>query len=524
MEPTDVTGTYTYRSFLNEPDIVNDFNKLQFAEAELTLISSLNGKITGLLSWPTNEDESERAVMTIEGDLVSREPSLIRLRGSGAKGSDIEAFEYVYELTLAKHWPETTHPRMCLVGSVMRAKDHGTSKAGVTASVIAVQRDFHEPRDIPGVMLAPTTVTMLAGKWHRLWHAVWHTLRGEWPNFRREETRTKIRGLGWEVVRPPRKMRTDGNNLILDNGAGEDFLFMHRWMMKMVREDYVRQGLAPPASWKKLPPADIAQIVYSPAKNPSGAVIFTKDVAASGNMVPSTGDWVKTPDYFASVMRQWETTYTSPSVLASLSLGALGNLLEFTIHNAMHNRWMTPARDPDTGEIIIDPETGEPGERPSFDFSDKWSSPKYDYLGEFYSSHVNPVFWRLHGWVDDRIEDWFKAQEASRPGAIKRKQLHGAEWFEVNKPWVIVDEPFVGISLDGHGAHHVQEAGHADGDHGHHHGGGDPHAVEIDTMLKVMAAIENDAKEPALLSPDSVPSAVVPRARVNMRFELPGPF
>jgi hypothetical protein len=33
MQPTDLTGTYTYRSFLNEPDIVGDFNKLQFAEA-----------------------------------------------------------------------------------------------------------------------------------------------------------------------------------------------------------------------------------------------------------------------------------------------------------------------------------------------------------------------------------------------------------------------------------------------------------------------------------------------------------
>jgi hypothetical protein len=58
--------------------------------------------------------------------------------------------------------------------------------------------------------------------------------------------------------------------------------------------------------------------------------------------------------------------------------------------------------------------------------------------------------------------------------------------------------------------------------HGHHHGGGDPQAAEIDVMLKVMAAIESDAKEPALLSLDAVERAAVCRARVSMRFELPG--
>src|SRR5262249_13601101 len=81
VEPFELTGPYTYRSFLNEPAIVGDFNKLQFAEAELTLVATLEGKITGLLSWPTKSDDSERAVMTIEGQIVSRDPGLITLHG-----------------------------------------------------------------------------------------------------------------------------------------------------------------------------------------------------------------------------------------------------------------------------------------------------------------------------------------------------------------------------------------------------------------------------------------------------------
>ena len=517
MEPYDLTGTYTYRSFINEPQIVNDFSKLQFAEAEVTLIGSLDGTITGVLSWPTKEDDSERAVMDLQGRIVSWGPLLIQLEGVGRKGSAIADFDYKYELTAAQQWPETTAPRLCLVGSVIRAKDHGTVKAGFTASVIAVQRDFIEPRDIAGVALTPSVIAMLASKWHRLWHATWHTVRGEWPNFNHEATRTEIRKLGWAVDRPPRMSRVNGNGLILDEGAGEDFLFMHRWMIKMVRDDYVKNGLTPPASWSKIPGPTFAQIVYSLVTNSAGVVEFKKDIAASGNMVPPAGDWVKAPEYFSTVMRQWETHYRNPAMLASLSLGALGNLLEFTIHNAMHNRWMTPARDPETGAVIIDPATGGLGERPPFDFSDKWSSPKYDYLGEFYSSHVNPLFWRLHGWVDDTINAWFKVQEVASPGKIKPRQLHGVDWFEVNPPFVIVTDPFVGVSLDGHGSHHDHR------DQMHHHGDGtDQQAAEIDTMLKVMAAIENDANTAGPLT-GTLAEATRPRtSRVSMRFEMPG--
>jgi hypothetical protein len=62
----------------------------------------------------------------------------------------------------------------------------------------------------------------------------------------------------------------------------------------------------------------------------------------------------------------------------------------------MHNRWAaSPAGfRPDPGPAqghTIDP---------------LWDDPRYDHLADTYSSHVNPVFWSLHGWVDDRIEDW----------------------------------------------------------------------------------------------------------------------
>jgi hypothetical protein len=55
------------------------------------------------------------------------------------------------------------------------------------------------------------------------------------------------------------------------------------------------------------------------------------------------------------------------------------NLIEFEIHNHMHVRWSS---------VSLDPRSAEPLERGSFDFDANWDDPKYDYLGDFYSSHV----------------------------------------------------------------------------------------------------------------------------------------
>ena len=136
----------------------------------------------------------------------------------------------------------------------------------------------------------------------------------------------------------------------------------------------------------------------------------------------------------------------------------------------MHMRWSSVPIDPDTGKPPINPQTGKPTGRGSFDFNKKWDNPKYDYLGDFYSSHVNPVFWRLHGWVDDRIEDWFNAHEASHPGEVERYEYKGVSWFRSGK-WVQVSTPF-----------YWPES------HNHHHTGNDESAME--NMLKVMEIIE----------------------------------
>jgi len=77
----------------------------------------------------------------------------------------------------------------------------------------------------------------------------------------------------------------------------------------------------------------------------------------------------------------------------------------------------------------------------------------------------------------------------------------------------MIDEPFVGVSLEAHGGGHD--------DSGHHQGPADSQAAEIETMLKVLAAIQNDAMPTTPLSLDAGPGIRQRRERISMRFELP---
>jgi hypothetical protein len=192
---------------------------------------------------------------------------------------------------------------------------------------------------------------------------------------------------------------------------------------------------------------------------------------------PNTTAWLvelrKTSTLY-SRFAAWETLYTDPRYLATVSLAELGSRIEFTIHNWMHMRWAAEPRDPN-------PDASKhglpvPEGRLPLDFDTKWLSPEYDYLGETFSSHVNPIFWRLHGWVDDRIGDWFKAQEAVRPGSIKPKQVDGVDWFEADKKWVLIDQPWEGLK-DPHAGH---------GGHGGGHGG---LLLDVPTMQKALTII-----------------------------------
>jgi hypothetical protein len=167
-------------------------------------------------------------------------------------------------------------------------------------------------------------------------------------------------------------------NPLRDNDSGEDFLYMHRQMIAMANKvlaqvndpNYPRvQG------WRQPPPPQDPDYPVPPLPGiPVGPV--------------------KTGRFYTRVMLPEAQRFTSKDYLQRVKLGQLGSDIQFSIHNQMHMRWA--ARSP-------------VGYRPddlSQPVAAQWDSPAYNWLGDTYSSHVNSLFWKIHGWVDDRIEDW----------------------------------------------------------------------------------------------------------------------
>jgi hypothetical protein len=306
--------------------------------------------------------------------------------------------------------------------------------------------------------------------------------------------RDQLKKLGWHLADPP--FRPDGV-LNLTNGAGEDFLYMHRRMIRMVHEVYDKAGKPRPTSWAQLPSADAPQFAYKEAAAPTNPTVktYVYDPENSGVMVPpptpafleqvldpGTGTinpffrFNKTARRLTNLMRSLATSLRNPRMLSQLTLGAYGNLIEFTVHNWMHMRWATAQpRDPQTakpvvrGDCDIDPK--------------KWDLPDYDYLGDFHSSHVNPVFWKLHGWVDDCIGVWRTAHDAAHPGQVKPQVVQGILWYAPG-PWVLKPDPFDWPGAGGSHGHHPG------GDHGGHDEHGGHGEDEQKTLEQVMAILK----------------------------------
>ncbi len=287
--------------------------------------------------------------------------------------------------------------------------------------------------------LHPKVLEKLASRPTRLHHYLWHQLRNTWElGALNDDEKKEIEDCGWKPPRPA----IDSSGWILSNGAGIDFLFMHRQMIKVVREitennNGTEDEINAVQGWTRVPnPSNTDYPV------PSAWEIY-------GDPYTRTLKNLKEDYYYYALMREWESKYRDPRYLKGMPLGELGARLESTIHNNMHMRWCDRPWDARTGKQ-------EPGMgRPDTDINDIWDSPLYDWLGDSYSSHVNPVFWKLHGWVDDRIEDWVEANKDEYQ--INPIKLRGVVWYAGDL--IGTEDPWSG------GADFEQQA---EGDHDHH--------------------------------------------------------
>ncbi len=238
---------------------------------------------------------------------------------------------------------------------------------------------------VAAAALPASIVVWLAERAMRFHHYLWHSARNGWTAFGEPE-RAAYRALGYE---PPRPAVEDGQ-LALGNGSGEDFLYMHRQMIQQLNERLA--SLADPGyprieGWPAIPAPGDADYPVPPAGDGDAEL--------------------KSDEFYRERIVPLEQRYQDADFLRSVSLGELGARLEFTLHNWMHMRWAEPV-----AEARPDADPRNPAAIDS-----RWDAPSYDWLGDFYSSHVHSTFWKLHGWVDERIDDWARAN------------VHGAiEW------------------------------------------------------------------------------------------------
>jgi len=123
-------GTWTYRSFQNDPDIATDFDKLEIRRAVLVIDQDECGALVGTIGAPGNVAGAE---LTLHGGFGFGAGEPCRFRASGtAEGIPMVLDFYA---VCAPIWPNSTpaQQRPALIGSVTRVISHATATPGVVA-------------------------------------------------------------------------------------------------------------------------------------------------------------------------------------------------------------------------------------------------------------------------------------------------------------------------------------------------------------------------------------------------------
>jgi len=194
--------------------------------------------------------------------------------------------------------------------------------------------------------------------------------------------------MGWA---PPRPSLDINGRVILNNNSGEDFLYMHRKMIEDVNNMLAQGNYTygkKVVGWSRIPAPNDRNFPVPPGYEGRNSE-ETRMIANS-----------KTNEFYYNNLLPLENSLKNPNYLRNLTLGQLGARIEFLVHNPMHLRWSSSLLN--YREEV----------NPFWDvdrISTEWDLTSYNWLVDSYSSHVNEVFWKLHGWVDDRINDWQKA-------------------------------------------------------------------------------------------------------------------
>ena len=136
MTHNPFVGKWTYRSLINDPDVNQTFDKLEFGVGTLEITEVSSSVVGGTIGGPGWQ-------FSLHGSFGYGFPMQVRFQGKGQVGSEQWVYDYIGWLVPA--WPnsDATLQRTAIVGSVVRTVPHsdgsgGVAPAGVVASFYAV--------------------------------------------------------------------------------------------------------------------------------------------------------------------------------------------------------------------------------------------------------------------------------------------------------------------------------------------------------------------------------------------------
>lgn len=137
-----LVGSWTYRSFLNDPNLGTAFNDLQFGLGTIRIDRAPEGVLAGLIYGPGWS-------LTLNGSINGGYPGVVRFQGRGVVSGE----EWIYDYLgfVVPPWPNGNEQRPAMVGSIVRTLPHSggapktVAPAGVVCSWIAVRQDDPSP-------------------------------------------------------------------------------------------------------------------------------------------------------------------------------------------------------------------------------------------------------------------------------------------------------------------------------------------------------------------------------------------
>jgi hypothetical protein len=145
MSDNPFVGTWTYRSFKNDPDIGadSDVNNLLFGDGTLTITAPSSEQLGGTIGGSLGPNKGNW-LLNLRGSIGYGSPSQVRFQGVGVVNGEEWIYDYIGWLVPV--WPNSTDllQRTAMVGSVVRTIPHSGSDgsirpAGVVASFYAVR-------------------------------------------------------------------------------------------------------------------------------------------------------------------------------------------------------------------------------------------------------------------------------------------------------------------------------------------------------------------------------------------------